>query len=266
MRSSNTPEAGLRLHIERLGRGDPVLLVHGALSSSADFRQLADLLAPSHSVVLLDRRGYGGSGIGSRPFSFAQDGADIVEVLERLPVPALVFGHSAGGLAALHAAQQRPDLISSLVLYEPAAASKPELLARYTALRAEHGEAAAMAAFIAAAGGPDEAALRVQMLTPEWAARLAMADAVERDLTAQVALPRPDRYDLGMTPVTVLVGEDSSPSTYQRASYLAEQLDGSRLHLLRGQGHLANLFAPDLLAHEVAQAADRPTNLKNPTR
>jgi pimeloyl-ACP methyl ester carboxylesterase len=101
--------------------GEPLVLLHGLGGTAANWALLAPRLAERHRVALVDLPGHGGSdplpaapGIG--PF------ADRVALLaERVGfAPAVVVGHSLGGLVALRLAARRPNAVRSLVLAAPA--------------------------------------------------------------------------------------------------------------------------------------------------
>jgi pimeloyl-ACP methyl ester carboxylesterase len=94
---------GTPVRFTSYGSGPPIVLIHGAFSTSADYRLVGDMLASNHEVLLLERRGSGSPATDLTGARFAQDGRDIVAVLDRLDMPALLFGHSAGAVAALEA-------------------------------------------------------------------------------------------------------------------------------------------------------------------
>jgi pimeloyl-ACP methyl ester carboxylesterase len=103
------------LHVRRTeGEGLPLVLVHGAMDRNTSFAKVAELLAPQ-AVVRYDRRGYG----RSRPAGtgdLAAHVADLVAILDSRP--AVVVGHSFGGLVALGAAAAAPELVPALGTYE----------------------------------------------------------------------------------------------------------------------------------------------------
>src|ERR1700754_2219297 len=51
------------IFIRRYGNGSPVLLVHGFPRTSLMWRHVAPLLATKHTVICVDLRGYGRSGV-----------------------------------------------------------------------------------------------------------------------------------------------------------------------------------------------------------
>lgn len=105
-----------------VGRGDPMLLIHG--SNLADgLRPLAAALnrqVPSLPLVRYHRRGVGRSTGGLRPVTTEQQAADALGVLDALELPAAhILGYSYGATIALEVALSAPDRIRSLVLLEP---------------------------------------------------------------------------------------------------------------------------------------------------
>jgi pimeloyl-ACP methyl ester carboxylesterase len=110
------------LAVERSGRGEPVLLIHGALIADA-FRPLffEPALTHSYQLVTYRRRGYEGSGLASGKISVAEQAADCKSLIEHLGFPKVhLVGHSFGGAVALQLAMDSPRLVHSLALLEPA--------------------------------------------------------------------------------------------------------------------------------------------------
>jgi pimeloyl-ACP methyl ester carboxylesterase len=76
-------------------------------------------LARQHKVVVYDRRGYSRS-IAHPVKNYHTHGEDAAALLSGLDLaPATVVGWSAGGIVALDLAINHPELVSSMVLYEP---------------------------------------------------------------------------------------------------------------------------------------------------
>jgi pimeloyl-ACP methyl ester carboxylesterase len=100
-----------------VGRGDAVVLVGGVLSTSEDYLPLAHAFAEHFEVHVVDRRGRGASGPQGRDYGIDKECEDLTAVLAATGAR-LVFGHSYGGLIALHAALGLPN-VTGLALYEP---------------------------------------------------------------------------------------------------------------------------------------------------
>lgn len=99
-----------------------VVLVHGALDRSAGLLKLSRRLDSTYRVVRYDRRGYGRSREVPPPFTMAQHVKDLGEVIATSndgPQRRVLFGHSYGGNVALAFAQEHPDSVAAVVVYEP---------------------------------------------------------------------------------------------------------------------------------------------------
>jgi pimeloyl-ACP methyl ester carboxylesterase len=106
------------------GRGEPVILLHCSGGSGAQWRALAEALAPEMRTLAPDLHGYGRSGGWPgepRDFRLADEAAAVLALLARLDEPAHLVGHSYGGAVALHVAHRRPQAVRSLAVIEPVA-------------------------------------------------------------------------------------------------------------------------------------------------
>jgi non-heme chloroperoxidase len=120
------------------GQGDAVLVVHGG---GSDGRIWAKDLAPlvsTHRVIAYNRRGFPGSGPPVADWKVhTEDAAALITSLDVAPVA--VVGHSAGSIVALELAVRRPELVSRLVLLDPAFASRrnvtPKLAATFVKMQ-----------------------------------------------------------------------------------------------------------------------------------
>jgi pimeloyl-ACP methyl ester carboxylesterase len=107
------------LHLETRGDGTPAVFVHGSFRGGLEtFReQLA--LADEYRVIVVDRRGFGGSPSAASD-GWPTDAGDLVALLDKVG-PAHVVGHSYGAVVALVAAVQVPEQLLSLIAIEPPA-------------------------------------------------------------------------------------------------------------------------------------------------
>lgn len=94
--------SGYRWHVQELGRGPVVLLLHGTGAATHSWRDLAPLLAPHCRVVAPDLPAHGFTDMPpSRRLSLPSMAGDIARLLRTLQVePALIVGHSAGAAIA----------------------------------------------------------------------------------------------------------------------------------------------------------------------
>lgn len=91
------------------GDGPPLLLLHGAGRTLADWAAVAPLLTPRHRVLAVDLRGHGLSPSGTWNLPLVIE--DIEAVLAEYGLPdALPVGHSLGGMVAVRYALDHPAL------------------------------------------------------------------------------------------------------------------------------------------------------------
>lgn len=97
--------------IDTGGPGPVVLLLHGLGASGHSFARMIAGLAPQYRVIVPDLPGHGCSrsmsSARSGPMAMADDLAKLCAVFE--VQPAVVIGHSAGAILALHLAQRWPE-------------------------------------------------------------------------------------------------------------------------------------------------------------
>ncbi|MGE2720981.1 alpha/beta fold hydrolase [Mycolicibacterium celeriflavum] len=106
------------LHVHRYGPSGPaqVLVIHGLTGHGQRWQTLATRHLPEYTVVAPDLIGHGRSSWAA-PWSIDANVAALAELLDG---PAVVVGHSFGGAVALNLAAARPDLVSRIVLLDPA--------------------------------------------------------------------------------------------------------------------------------------------------
>jgi pimeloyl-ACP methyl ester carboxylesterase len=121
-RSQHARLGDVDAHWLEAGRGSPVALVHGLGNSSQVWRRVIPGLARRHAVVAPDLPGFGHSSpTTQRPLLDAYT-EFLAELIARTwpGVPAAVVGNSTGGAVAMRLALTHPELVSRLVLVDPA--------------------------------------------------------------------------------------------------------------------------------------------------
>jgi pimeloyl-ACP methyl ester carboxylesterase len=113
--------AGTVIEYSERGQGEPLLLVH-----AGGFADWFVPLAASHTlddfrVIRVRRAGYGAKAPASH-LSIRDHAAHLIAFADLLKIDAVhVVGHSSGALIAFQMAADRPQLVHSLMLIEPAA-------------------------------------------------------------------------------------------------------------------------------------------------
>jgi pimeloyl-ACP methyl ester carboxylesterase len=261
---------------------EPAVYVHGLGGSSANWTDLAGLLSHRLDGHAIDLPGFGRSDPGRRYSLGAFAGRVIrwIEYSDRGPVH--LFGNSLGGSISVRVAALRPDLVRTLTLISPA---MPFLDAR----RSVHGRmlpflliprVERIAARRMASIPPDDLARQILELCfadPTRIAEQRLAEAVEearmrydvpwyadayvRSLRALVGsflrayLPGSGslwRLARRITAPTLVIGGGLDRLVDVRvAPQVARTIPDSRLLVLDGVGHVAQMEVPDLVARSV---------------
>ena len=108
---------GTGIAVECMGSGPSMLIVHGGSGDRKRWRPLLSLFASRFYACAMDRRGHGES-IDTTKYQLKKEFEDVEAVVNSLPGPVFVLGHSYGGVCSLETAR-RTDKIAKLVLYEP---------------------------------------------------------------------------------------------------------------------------------------------------
>jgi pimeloyl-ACP methyl ester carboxylesterase len=247
---------GTSLTYERLGEGDPVLMVDGAMGTlSLGFsRQLAAQLARHFSVTMYDRRGRGEGG-DTLPYAVEREVEDIGALIDAAGGVAALYGISSGAALALEAAVGLGDKVRAVALYEPPYSDEdPELWRAYDSelreLLAADRRSDAVALFMTFVGAPPEyiAPMRER---PLWAAFEALAPTLAYDaavLGKDRAVPTTLAARL-RAPALVMNGSASFPFMRVTARALADAMPTGRYRDLEGQRHdvEAEAIAPVLV-------------------
>lgn len=112
------------IFLRRYGSGSPVLLVHGFPRSSLMWRFVAPLLAKNHTVIAVDLRGYGQSGIPASTddhFAYSKRAManELVEVMDKLGFSKFdVVGHDRGARVSYRMALDHPEKVQRLAVLD----------------------------------------------------------------------------------------------------------------------------------------------------
>lgn len=261
--------SGLAWHVQIMGAGPPVLLLHGTGAATHSYRGLAPLLAPGFTIIVPDLPGHGFTampvGRGLTLPAMARWVAQLIADLGLAPIA--VAGHSAGAAIALRASLDGAFGTARIIGLNGALAPFPGLgawlfpaLARalmlnpfVSALAARQArKPGAVARLLANTGSHIDATgleCYERLLATERHAGAALAMMAAWDLA-------PLRADLPhlAAPVTLIAsdGDRAVPATVSAEA--AALIPGATLHRLSRLGHLAHEEDPALFATLIHEA------------
>ena len=119
---------GINLAYTRLGKGTPLVLIHGFPLDHTSWNEAASLLQNEFDVILPDLRGFGQSTTVETQYTVSDMADDLAGLLDALGIEkAAIAGHSMGGYVALAFAKKYPQRVSGLGLVSSqTAADAPE--------------------------------------------------------------------------------------------------------------------------------------------
>jgi pimeloyl-ACP methyl ester carboxylesterase len=117
VRSGYAEVNGIKLYHEVYGSGEPLVLIHGGLTTIGEMTEWIPPLAKTRQVIAVEMQGHGRTADTDRPMTWETLGDDIAALLDHLKIAkADVAGHSFGGASAIRVAIQHPDKVRRLVV------------------------------------------------------------------------------------------------------------------------------------------------------
>ncbi|MCY1075873.1 alpha/beta fold hydrolase [Archangium lansingense] len=246
---------GTTLAYARTGSGPSLVLVHGTNYDHSTWDVVLPALAARFTVYALDRRGRGRSGDTSA-YSIEREYEDLAALVDAVPGPVVLLGHSFGGICALGASLLTRN-IGKLILYEPPFAplerfGSPEALLQMEMLVREGRQAEVLETFLRALISVPEVEVQRMKTLPAWSAQVASAHTLAREgRVVEVAWRDLQRYAALSVPTMLMRGGVSPSLCTEVAEALQGVLQRSHLTVLPDQGHFAMLTAPELFVREV---------------
>lgn len=263
---------------------DPAVYVHGLGGAATNWTDLAALLAGRVSGQALDLPGFGESPPPGRGgYAITARVRSVVELIEAGGAPVHLLGNSLGGLVSLIVAATRPELVRTLTLISPAvpggrlpARSDPLLplllvpglhrIAERRLMQLTPQERARRVIELCFADPSRVPAQRLAEATEEAARRQELTwgqDAMTgslRGLAAyylRVGPQGPWRLARSLAVPTLIVwGTEDRLVNSALAPKLSRAITGSRLLVLPGIGHTAQLEDPETTARAVLALLD----------
>ncbi|MDD3718700.1 MAG: alpha/beta hydrolase [Actinomycetota bacterium] len=242
---------GFRIFFERKGKGPPLVLLHGALGDSRDWRRQLDGLCDDFDVVAWDAPGCGRSSDPPETYRLSDFADTLVAFIREIGLERPhVLGLSFGSSLVLEFYRRYPEIPKKLVLASAYAGWAGSLPPEVVAARLEVA--------LADAERPPEQVVEAWMpsMFPETA---------PAELIAETAAIMSDFHPAGMramarslaeadlrsvlpliaVPTLLLYGELDERSPLHVARELNSLIPASRLVVIPGVGHLANVEAPE---------------------
>jgi 3-oxoadipate enol-lactonase len=240
----------VKLRYTEIGRGMPVVLLHGFPLSGVIWAQQQRELGDQFHVVVPDLRGHGASPAPEGPYEMAKLARDVIDLLDELRIERAVWlGHSMGGYVTLAGWNLAPQRFLGLGLVASHAAADTEEGRQGRFRLAE--QVAAQGSRVAADG-----------MVPKLFAPQLPADDPAIDLVRQLILKTHPTGIVGalhgmaaradstgllpkiQVPSLVLAGDQDTIIPLARAEATAAAMPNSALAIVEEAGHLPMLEQP----------------------
>ncbi len=252
---------GAQMHYLARGEsGDPVILIHGLMSSAHEWQKNIDALAQAHRVYAIDLVGFGFSSRILQPcYSLQYFAQSVREFMDALGLGrASLVGHSLGGAVALQFAYDYAARTDRLVLLAPGIylvkyaepiryAARVPYLPRALASLVLCNPRAQRVSLRNALG-------RVGRVDEETLSFRVRATRVRGTVDALVAMATsPHASDLRLkigeikAPALVIWGDEDLAVPLRHGKRLVRELPHAELVILEGAGHLPNEEFPEVV-------------------
>lgn len=207
---------------------NPLLLLHGALGSAAQFDVLRQELSTDRVVFAPGFPGHGGQNTDAE-FSITSFAESVSEFLELQDIPQVdIFGYSMGGYVAYWLARHHPERVGRIITLGTKLSWSPETAARETAMLNPEKIAAKVPAF---------AQMLAERHAPaDWQEVVRKTAGLLHDL-GNGAVLGPDDFRAIGCPVVVGLGEADNMVTREESEQVAAWLPNGRFEVLPGVKH-----------------------------
>ena len=249
---------GLKIRYEIRGKGDPLALIMGFSGSGRGWGEaFLNLAEKRFQTFVIDNRGTGESDKPDQPWTLVDMANDIAAVLDHAKVArAHIYGISMGGMIAQEFALRHASRVRGLVLgctncgASHSLPANPEDLAKLMPVPGQPPEEQARRAFSAACGKAFLASERGKKVLDQ-----AIAEMGSYPITPMHTYMRQGAAIQGFDsharlgeikmPTLIIHGDDDAIVPWKNAEVLQQAIRGSKMHIIKGAGHMFFWEAPE---------------------
>lgn len=250
---------GAKLYYEVAGEGQPLVMVHAGIASSAQWDAQFDVFAQKYKVVRYDMRGYGQSiPIGGD----YQRHEDLRGVMDALGIEhAILMGCSMGGGACMNFALDYPHRTDALIMvgsgpvgfsYDDWAPSPldEEMEAAYERGDLDRVNEISMQIFVDGQGRtPDQVDPALRQKVYDMNAIALRNDSLRGNDVSRPVAAAAQLADLTL-PVLIVMGDLDEEYIHRASAFMEANIAGAQKVVMHGTSHLPNMeFPAEFNAH-----------------
>lgn len=221
---------------------EKLLLLHGAIGSSDQFKELKILLSEKFDIHALNFSGHGGL-LADTEFSIRRFTDDVLDFLNKESVPAInIFGYSMGGYVALYMARHFPEKVKKLYSLATKFDWNNESAAKESGLLNADKIEEKLPAFATL--------LKERHLPEDWKKVLSRTAEMMLGLGADPALSSADFKQI-KSKVVIAVGDKDNMVSTNEGKHVSELIPNAEFRLIKDAVHPIEKLPVELLRNEI---------------
>lgn len=252
-RQKSIPTEGSWITIETYGDPDVpgLVMVPGVMSDARAWEQVASAVNFWPSVTVINRRGRIPSGPLTAAYSIEIEVSDLGRAIDDVGGAAALFGWSYGGLVVLMASNTWP--VDHLIAYEPV--MRPfalDILPQLESANADRDwDRSVEIVNRRISGLPADHVRTMRANQDQWQTLRRLSEPLYAETRALNDAAVPEEFATQARRVDLIIGTQNMATPPYGTSFedVRQRITHPVVHLLVGQGHLAHVYAPDVLAN-----------------
>ena len=257
---SYVKRAGVNIYYETYGKGFPIVFLHPFSTNGYIWYFQTFIFAQTNKCVVIDERGHGRSDKPQQGYAIKEMAADVVAVLDELKInKAILVGNSIGGMLTLQTNLDNPDRVAANVIVSSGTnlgAGMPlEAKAAF-----QNDPAGTFGALVEGAFSVKSKRERPELFDLMKASFLVEDNFPRHAFSAATSDPSgvfnwniSDRLKDIRKPTLVLAGEEDQATPVAANKFLADNIPGAQLRVIKDVGHFYQLESPAAFNRELAQ-------------
>jgi len=246
------------------GSAPRLVFVHGLGQGKESWAYQLEHLTDISSLAY-DVRGHGGTSIGAADGTLAQLATDLLEFVRTVTGPVTVAGFSLGGVIALKAVIERPDLIRGAILLGTSSVVGTAAASFYVQRIRDARDTSSMSFRNAvrediSGGLAQQSGIDESVFDEHIDARLAAigdGSGFRNAAAAMVGMHnsplQPRVSEIGV-PIHVIAAADDALCPVKASRMIVDALPDARYHVIANAGHLMNVERPAAVTDTIGQA------------
>ncbi len=243
----------ISMYYEEHGKGQPIILMHGATGSleqpDNSWSGLAGLFTQKYRAIHIEHRGHGRTNNPRDYLTYELIADDICKMIEEMKIsPAHIAGLSDGAIVGLHISMTRPDLLRTLTCvgvnyYNDDLVREANEFADVKKIEREEPE---LAALFAKLHDRNKSAGYWKQLIEQLAINLAKNPTYTADELKKVT-----------TPTLLIAGEHDLWANRQQMVEMRQHMPKSELLIINNAGHMAQFSHPHIVGPVIMDFLER---------